>query len=163
MSKLEEIINEYAKTHKLVVWASFREELEIIGNLLNTMNIRYSRLDGSVPASARQQMVNSFMTDPDHRVFLSNQRAGGIGIDLYAADYCVYYSNDYSPEIRLQAEDRLHRIGQKNHVTYIDLISKGSIDSTIVRMLSKKQDISNQVMSGKINVKEVVYGDDEDQ
>jgi len=160
LEKLEEIVLEYAKNHKIVIWASFKEELNIISKKLDEHKIVHSILDGSTAPLQRQAMIGSFMNDPNHRIFLANQRAGGIGIDLYAADYCIFYSNDYSPEIRLQAEDRLHRIGQKNHVTYIDLISKGSIDSTISWLLVHKQDLSNQVMSGKIKFKEIMYGND---
>ena len=160
LAKLKEIVDEYYKNHKIVIWVSFREEMEIIRNAFNY--IRYEWLDGSVPVSKRQGKITSFQEDSDVRLFIANQRSGGIGIDLYAGDYCIFYSNDYSPEVRLQAEDRLHRIGQRNHVTYIDLISRGSIDSTIFRMLAKKQDVSAQIMTGRKNIKEVVYGDDGD-
>lgn len=161
LKKLEELLIEHGKTHKFVVWTCFKEEMEIIRDLLIKLNISHEWMDGSVTQQMRSSRIQSFQEDASVRVFVSNQRSGGIGIDLFAADYCIFFSNDYSPEIRLQAEDRLHRIGQHNHVTYIDLVSKASIDSTILRMLSKKQDISSQIMSGKIMFKEAVNGDDD--
>lgn len=160
IEKLKELLIEHSKTHKFVIWTSFLEEFKLIERVLSELNISFKSLLSSMGAQERQANMNAFQEDPNVRVFLSNQRSGGIGIDLFAADYCIFFSNDYSPEIRLQAEDRLHRIGQHNHVTYIDLISKASIDSTILRMLNQKQDLSNQIMSGKIRLKEIVYGDD---
>lgn len=160
--KLGEILEEHAKTHKFVIWTCFKEEMEMVKKLLDEKRLKYEYLDGSISHAARGFRIASFQDDPTVRVFLANQRSGGIGIDLFAADYCIFFSNDYSPEIRLQAEDRLHRIGQSNHVTYIDLISKSSIDSTILRMLSKKQDLSGQIMSDRIRLKEIVYGDERD-
>lgn len=157
LEKLKEILEMYAENHKIVVWASFKEEISIIEDLLKSLNIGYVTLGEQ---GGRHDRIQQFQNDSQIRVFLSNQRSGGIGIDLFAADYCVFFSNDYSPEVRLQAEDRLHRIGQKNHVTYIDLVSKGSIDSTILRMLSKKQDLSSQIMADRIRLKEIIHGDD---
>lgn len=158
VKKLKEILEENIDRHKFVIWASFQEEIQLLEDLMREMNIKFVKLGD---AGTRHIRVQEFQEDPSVRVFISNQRSGGIGIDLFAADYCVFFSNDYSPEIRLQAEDRLHRIGQRNSVTYIDLISKASIDSTILRMLSNKQDLSNQIMSGKIRYKEIIHGDDD--
>lgn len=160
IEKLKELLTEHGLSHKFVVWVSFKEEINLIVKLLNELKMAFEFLDGSVSQENRAKRIQEFQENANVRVFLANQRSGGIGIDLFAADYCVFFSNDYSPEIRLQAEDRLHRIGQRNHVTYIDLISRGSIDSIILRMLSSKQDVSNQVMTGKIKVKEIIYGDD---
>lgn len=159
IKKLKEILEEHSVTHKFVIWASFQEEIALLEHTLLEMKINFVKLG---EATTRHVRVQQFQEDVNVRVFISNQRSGGIGIDLFAADYCVFFSNDYSPEIRLQAEDRLHRIGQHNHVTYIDLISKATIDSTILRMLSNKQDLSNQIMSGKIRYKEIIHGDDTD-
>lgn len=159
LDKLKELLEEHAKSHKFVIWGCFKEEVELVEELLEELKVRYVSLGDQ---ATRHVRIQEFQEDPNVRVFVSNQRSGGIGIDLFAADYCVFFSNDYSPEIRLQAEDRLHRIGQLNHVTYIDLISKATIDSTILRMLSNKQDLSNQIMSGKIRFKEVINGDDTD-
>lgn len=160
IEKLKELLEEHSKNHKFVIWTSFKEEVELVTKLLMEMGINFRELGDS---ATRHVRIQEFQDDPSIRAFVSNQRSGGIGIDLFAADYCVFYSNDYSPEVRLQAEDRLHRIGQHNHVTYVDLISKASIDSTILRMLSNKQDLSNQIMSGKIGSKEIIHGDGEDR
>ena len=156
--QLKEILLEILPRHKVVVWASFRQEMIMLGNLMDSLDVKYVALDGSVPQEKRQSVVAQFQTDPQTMVFLGQQHAGGLGITLTAGSYCVFFSNDYSPEIRLQAEDRLHRIGQKNTVTYVDLIIKSSIDTSIRRMLKSKQDLAAQVTS--VNLQEVVYGNE---
>ena len=71
---------------------------------------------------------------------------GGYGITLTAAHTVIYYSNNYDLEVRLQSEDRAHRIGQTNKVTYIDLVSPGTIDEKILKALRSKIDLASQVL-----------------
>ena len=79
--------------------------------------------------------------------FLSEtQRQGGYGLTLTCSHTVVYYSNDYSLEVRMQSEDRAHRIGQKDKVTYVDLMTEGTIDEKIVNSLNNKIDLASQVM-----------------
>ena len=77
---------------------------------------------------------------------MGQPRTGGYGITLTAATTVIYYSNSYDLEIRLQSEDRAHRIGQTNKVTYIDLVSPGTIDEKILDALRNKIDIAGQVL-----------------
>jgi len=80
------------------------------------------------------------------RFFVGQPKTGGYGITLTAANTVIYYSNSYDLEIRLQSEDRAHRIGQSNKVTYIDLVSPGTIDEKILGALRSKIDIAGQVL-----------------
>jgi SNF2 family DNA or RNA helicase len=86
--------------------------------------------------------------DPESslRFFVGQPKTGGYGITLTAANTMVYYSNSYDLEIRLQSEDRAHRIGQKNAVTYIDLVSPKTIDEKILQALRDKIDIAGKVL-----------------
>ena len=84
------------------------------------------------------------------RFFVGNSRTGGFGITLTEANTVVYYSNNYDLEIRLQSEDRAHRIGQKNNVTYVDLVSPKTIDDKILTALQNKQNIANVVLGEEI-------------
>lgn len=159
LTQLKEILTELAQgNHKIIIWGIFTHELTLIEREVVKIfgEDSFVRLDGSTPALKRQEMVDRFQTDHTCKVFLGQQHAGGLGITLTAADYCIFYSNDYSPEIRLQCEDRAHRIGQKKNVTYIDLIIKGTIDSTIKSMLKKKSDLTQQINT--LSLTEVVYG-----
>ena len=80
------------------------------------------------------------------RFMVGNTQTGGYGINLTAASTVVYYSNNFDLEKRLQSEDRAHRIGQVNKVTYIDIICKGTVDEKIVKALLAKQNIAAQVL-----------------
>ena len=80
------------------------------------------------------------------RFFVGQPKTGGYGITLTAANTMIYYSNSYDLEIRLQSEDRAHRIGQKKAVTYIDLIVEDTIDEKIVKSLREKINLAGQVL-----------------
>ena len=83
------------------------------------------------------------------RFFVGNPATAGYGLTLTEANLVVYYANDFNLETRIQSEDRAHRIGQKNNVTYIDLISEGTIDEKIVDALRNKIDIGARVLGEK--------------
>ena len=102
---------------------------------------------GETPQDERQETVNRFQ-DKDNplRFFVGQPRTGGYGITLTAANTMIYYSNSYDLEIRLQSEDRAHRIGQSNKVTYIDLVSPRTIDEKILKTLRNKINLAGQVL-----------------
>ena len=102
---------------------------------------------GDTPVQERDQMVADFQ-DPDSelRFFVANPRTGGYGLTLTAATNMVYYSNQYDLEIRLQSEDRAHRIGQTKHVLYVDLVSPNTVDEKIIAALRNKIDLAQQVL-----------------
>ncbi len=154
LDALTEILREVAATHKVVVWCSFREEVAQVTELCRRLVLCPVEFTGGEDAAAQ---VKDFQTLETHRVFVGTARAGGIGITLTAADYCVFFSNEYSAEVRAQAEDRLHRKGQRNSVTYVDLLVKGTVDVAIRRTLNQKRDLSLKVTPE--NVEEVVYGE----
>lgn len=158
LDQLEALLTEIAPRHKLVIWTSFREELTLVSAICSKLGFKWVKLDGTINAKERDHVVQTFQKDEEVRVFIGQQHAGGIGITLTAADYCIFFSNDYSSEIRLQAEDRLHRIGQRNPVTYIDLIMKGTLDSTIKRMLIQKEQLAASLTPTKITA--LLYDND---
>ena len=80
------------------------------------------------------------------RFFVGNPQTAGRGITLTAANTVIYYANDFNLETRIQSEDRCHRIGQHNPVTYIDLITEGTIDKKIVKSLRNKINLSAKVL-----------------
>jgi SNF2 family DNA or RNA helicase len=106
---------------------------------------------GDTEAEDRQNIVTQFQ-DPhsDLRFFVGNPRTGGYGLTLTAANLVVYYSNSFDLEVRLQSEDRAHRIGQTSKVTYVDLISTGTVDEHIVKALRSKIDIASQVLGEQL-------------
>ena len=84
--------------------------------------------------------------DSELRFFVGQPLTGGMGITLTAANTVIYYNNSYDLATRLQSEDRAHRIGQKNKVTYIDLVSPGTIDEKILKALRNKINLAGQVL-----------------
>ena len=81
---------------------------------------------------------------------MGTTQTGGYGITLTAASNVIYYSNGYDLEKRLQSEDRAHRIGQKNNVTYIDILAEDTVDEKIVKALRKKINIASKVMGEEL-------------
>ena len=134
---------------KIIIWANYRHDIEAIKIELakvygmNAVATYY----GDTEAEDRQTIVENFQ-DPESelRFFVGNPRTGGYGLTLTAAHTMVYYSNSFDLEVRLQSEDRAHRIGQTQKVLYIDLISPNTVDEKIVQALRNKIDIANEVM-----------------
>jgi SNF2 family DNA or RNA helicase len=102
---------------------------------------------GDTAQEDRTSIVEQFQ-DPnsDLRFFVGQPRTGGYGLTLTAADTMIYYSNGYDLEIRLQSEARIDRYGQTRKMTYIDLMSPGTVDEKIVEALVKKMDIANLIL-----------------
>lgn len=156
LKALQELIEFIPKEQKLVIWCTFRAELEAIAKILPAES--FVTIHGGVEISKRGDIVRSFQEDPKIRFFLGQQEAGGLGITLTAANHCVFMTNDYSPEVRLQAEDRLHRIGQRNVVNYYDFVCKGTIDVAVIAALRRKQKVSEMIMGD--NLAAVVQGNE---
>lgn len=133
---------------KAIIWANYRHDIMAIEMELaraygsNSVATYFGDTDGE----ARQGIVERFQTDEDLRFFVGQPRTGGYGLTLTAASTVIYYSNSYDLEVRLQSEDRAHRIGQTNAVTYIDLIAQGTVDEKIVGALRKKINIATEVL-----------------
>ena len=101
---------------------------------------------GLTPQENRQDNIRKFQSDPKCRFMVGTPSTGGYGITLTAANTVIYYSNGYDLEKRLQSEDRAHRIGQKQTVTYIDLICENTVDEKIVKSLRDKINIASEVL-----------------
>lgn len=138
---------------KVIIWANYRHDIEAIKLALskeygmNSVGTYY----GDTDDDERRRVVREFQ-DPNSelRFFVGNPRTGGYGLTLTAADTVVYYSNSFDLEVRLQSEDRAHRIGQTRSVTYVDLMSPGTVDEKIVRALRDKINIANEVLGEEI-------------
>jgi SNF2 family DNA or RNA helicase len=134
---------------KAIVWATYTYDIlkiaEALRNRFGPDSV--ATYYGDTPQDERQEIVNAFQ-DPESplRFFVGQPKTGGYGITLTEANTVIYFSNSYDLEIRLQSEDRAHRIGQTNKVTYIDLVSTGTIDEKILQALRNKVDIAGQVL-----------------
>jgi len=137
---------------KSIIWANYVHNIESITNKLKDIYGESSVVNiyGDVSAEKRKEAVHRFQNDDSCKFFVGNPSTGGFGITLTAASYVIYYSNNYSYEVRLQSEDRAHRIGQKKNVTYIDIVARDSIDFHILKALQNKLQISNKTLGEDI-------------
>ena len=133
---------------KAIIWANYRHDILAIESALKKEYGEKSTASyfGDTPGEARQDIVQSFQTNHDLRFFIGQPRTGGYGLTLTAANTVIYYSNSYDLEVRLQSEDRAHRIGQEQKVTYIDLVAEKTVDEVIVKALRQKINIATQVL-----------------
>ncbi len=134
---------------KVIIWASYTHDILAIERALSKAygGGCAATYYGATEGEERQKIVTRFQ-DPDSelRFFIGQPKTGGYGLTLTAASTMIYYSNSYDLEVRLQSEDRAHRIGQTKSVTYIDLITPKSVDEKIVTALRNKIDIATQVL-----------------
>jgi SNF2 family DNA or RNA helicase len=137
---------------KIIIWAHFRHDIVAIRTQLQKTYgmTSVATYYGDTPDEERPEIVAKFQ-DPSSelRFFVGQPRTGGYGLTLTEAHTMIYYSNGYDLEVRLQSEARIDRMGQKNKMTYIDLVSPKTVDEKIVDALLKKMDIANQVMGEK--------------
>jgi len=138
-----------ANGHKTLVFSQMTRMLDILMDYLNLKKIRFSRLDGGMTFEARQQNIDAFNEDPDVSVFLLSTRAGGLGINLTAADTVVIYDSDWNPQADLQAQDRCHRIGQTKPVMVYRLVTANTIDQRIVERAAAKRKLEKLVIHSK--------------
>ena len=137
---------------KAIIWASYTHDIQQIADALRDRfgPESVATYYGATPQEERQEIVTRFQDKKGPlRFFVGQPRTGGYGITLTAANTVIYYSNSYDLEIRLQSEDRAHRIGQKNNVTYIDLVSPDTIDEKILQALRDKISLANEVLGDK--------------
>ena len=138
LEALKEILSDIDS--KVIIWARFKADLKAIQRALGEEAVAYH---GEVSNDDREVAVYRFQNDPKIKYFVGQPQSGGIGLTLTAADYVIYYSNSFDLEIRMQSEDRCHRIGTKNNVTYIDIEARKSIDTKIIKALREKKNLAD--------------------
>ncbi|KAI3760684.1 hypothetical protein L1987_51082 [Smallanthus sonchifolius] len=137
-----------AGNHRVLLFAQMTKMLNIIEDYMNYRKYRYLRLDGSSTIMDRRDMVKDFQHRSDIFVFLLSTRAGGLGINLTAADTVIFYESDWNPTLDLQAMDRAHRLGQTKDVTVYRLICKETVEEKILQRASQKSTVQQLVMTG---------------
>lgn len=147
---LKDLLEQITVSHKCLVWAVFRENYRAVRAVCEELGVKFVEVHGGVSGPARQEAVDAFNTDPTIKVFLGHPGSAGIGINLVAAPYSIFYSRTFSLEQDLQAEARNYRGGSEIHekVTRYDLVAKGTIDELITKKLADKIDISDRVLKG---------------
>lgn len=160
LDALAELLEELAPYHKVIVWAVFKKNYSQIKKLCDAMGFPTAELTGET--TDKDAEVKRFMADPLCRVMIANQQAGGIGVNLTAATYSIFYSRNFSLEADVQAEARNFRGGSleavqqldetlwsdgKRKITRIDLIGNESVDAIILEAIRNKLQTANEVLS----------------
>lgn len=137
-----------AEGHRVLIYSQMTRMIDILEEYMWHRKHTYMRLDGSSKISDRRDMVADFQSRQDIFVFLLSTRAGGLGINLTAADTVIFYDSDWNPTVDQQAMDRAHRLGQTKQVTVYRLVCKGSIEERILQRAKEKSEIQRMVISG---------------
>ncbi|KAJ9113364.1 hypothetical protein QFC19_000283 [Naganishia cerealis] len=143
---LDQLINELLPDHKLLIFSQFTKMLDLLHDWLDFKNIGFCRLDGSTSHEDRDTQIDQFNTDKSKKVFLLSTRAGGLGINLTAADTVVIFDNDWNPQVDLQAIDRVHRIGQKKPVKIYRFLIKNSVEEILISKSYSKRFLEKLVI-----------------
>ena len=136
---------------KAIIWSRFRYDVKRITEALSKKHGPGSTVSyfGDTSDTERSDAIEKFQNG-EARFFVGNPQTGGYGITLTAANTVIYFANSFDLAVRMQSEDRAHRIGQTDHVTYIDFISEKTIDEKIVKSLRNKMDIASVVMGEEL-------------
>lgn len=148
--KLDELareITENISNHKALVFSQFLGMLALIRAKLNELGVKYEYFDGSTSAPDREKAIQSFQNDDSVRVFLISLKAGGVGLNLTAADYVYIVDPWWNPAVEQQAIDRTHRIGQTKNIFAYRMICKDTIEDKILQLQDKKRALARELIT----------------
>lgn len=147
MDALYELLEQLTPNHKVIVWAVFKENYRAIRLVCEALGVKYVEVHGDAKGNVYKN-VEAFNTDPSVRVFIGHPRSGGIGINLVASDYSIFFSRNFSLEDKLQSEARNHRGGSEIHkkITHIDLVCEGTIEEEVQKKLANKIEVSEKIL-----------------
>jgi len=141
---LEELLEE---GHKVLVFSQFVRFLALIRKVLEARNWQYEYLDGST--RNREKHIENFQENPEIKIFLISLRAGGLGLNLTAADYVIHLDPWWNPAVEQQATDRAHRIGQEHRVFVYKYIVKNSVEEKILELQEQKKELSDTLITSE--------------
>jgi non-specific serine/threonine protein kinase len=148
--KLEELTREIIENignHKALIFSQFLGMLALIKGKLTELNVKFEYFDGSTSAPDREKAIQSFQNDDSIRVFLISLKAGGVGLNLTAADYVYIVDPWWNPAVEQQAIDRTHRIGQTKNIFAYRMICKDTIEDKILQLQEKKRTLAKELIA----------------
>jgi superfamily II DNA or RNA helicase len=148
MELFEELLEEVIDgKHRVLVFSQFTEMLQLLKERLDSEKISFAYLDGST--RDRAAVVEEFQANENLAVFLISLKAGGVGLNLTAADTVIHFDPWWNPAVEAQATDRAHRIGQTRVVTSYKLITKGTVEEKILSLQNKKRELIQSTLTGE--------------
>jgi SNF2 family DNA or RNA helicase len=148
--KLDELAREIVENigdHKALVFSQFLGMLALIRAKLEELGVQYEYFDGSTSAPDREKAIQSFQNNDEKRVFLISLKAGGVGLNLTAADYVYIVDPWWNPAVEQQAIDRTHRIGQTKNIFAYRMICRDTIEDKIIALQEKKRALAKDIIS----------------
>lgn len=139
-----------AQGHRCLVYFQMTRMMDLMEKYLKFRKYSYLRLDGSTSLGDRRDLVSDWQTRDDLFIFILSTRAGGVGINLTAADTVIFFDSDWNPTVDRQAMDRAHRLGQTKQVTVYRLFTAHTIEEKILERARTKDDIQKLVISGSL-------------
>lgn len=159
-NKIDTLVNVVKESinnnHKILIFTSFKTALNIVKEKLEKENINSYVIDGSVKSKDRMDRVEEFNNNPNPCVFLIMLKSGGTGLNLTSADVVIHLDLWWNPQAENQATDRAHRIGQKNIVEVIKLITRGTIEEKILTLQEKKKKLSDKIIDGDVRDSNII-------
>jgi len=152
--KLEELAREIAENigeHKALVFSQFLGMLALIKEKLKELNVPFEYFDGSSTSTERQKAIESFQNNDEYRVFLISLKAGGVGLNLTAADYVYIVDPWWNPAVEQQAIDRTHRIGQTKNIFAYRMICIDTIEDKILQLQERKRTLAKELIADDAN------------
>jgi SNF2 family DNA or RNA helicase len=132
--------------HKALVFSQFTSFLALVRAELDAAKVNYEYLDGKT--QDRQRRVDHFQNDPDCGLFLISLKAGGVGLNLTAADYVFILDPWWNPAVEAQAVDRAHRIGQAKRVFVYRLLAKETVEEKVAALQESKRGLAESIING---------------
>jgi superfamily II DNA/RNA helicase len=132
--------------HKILIFSQMVKMLDLISEYCEFRDYRFERLDGRVRGTERQKAIDRFEREEDSFLFLLSTRAGGVGINLTAADVCIIFDSDWNPQNDIQAQARCHRIGQTKDVRIYRLVTSRSFEQEMFDRASKKLGLEQAIL-----------------
>ncbi len=148
--KLEELgreITENISNHKALVFSQFLGMLALIKEKMKELGVDYEYFDGSTSANDREKAINRFQNEDSCRVFLISLKAGGVGLNLTAADYVYIVDPWWNPAVEQQAIDRTHRIGQTKNVFAYRMICTDTVEDKILKLQERKRNLARDLIT----------------
>lgn len=133
--------------HKVLIFSQMTKILDILEDYCRFKSFSYFRLDGSTKCDDRQKYIEQYNNDPSTFIFLLSTKAGGLGINLAAADTVIIYDSDWNPQNDLQAQDRCHRIGQTRPVIVYRLVAANTVDQFMVQRAEAKRVLERLIIN----------------
>jgi len=147
LAQLDQVLEE---NHKVLVFSQFTSFLAIVRARLDEAEISYAYLDGRT--RDREARVEQFQNDPNTKLFLISLKAGGVGLNLHAAEYVYLLDPWWNPAVEAQAIDRAHRIGQTRQVFAYRLIARDTVEEKVLELQKAKRDLADAIISADNSV-----------